>query len=346
MLRLTWRALPIVLAAVVFATTAFSSEDAVRIDVVVPDDAHHAWAIAGQLRELAAAVGINITVRIAPREGSTLAADFMLLPLRSLASQVPELQVLELPFFYAGLDGVHRALDGPLSAELHRVARARGWEVLAILDEGMQVMSGPRRYDRSRNFLGMEFILTRPDPMAEQLLSALNANLRHIEPQDSEEVMRECAIASRATSLPQMQREQLFLVHQNLALTYHRYEGWAIVAPATRWAKFDTRERSKLQHVFEQLTRWQREQAAKRTDAILASFRKGGLLLHQVDDEERAAFQHALPAPTDLLPEKLDSAMRAELVHLASPGTTAVTSAVAGAVASGDEVPDPAPRSQ
>jgi TRAP-type C4-dicarboxylate transport system substrate-binding protein len=340
--RLNWRALPIVLAVVVFATTAFSSEDAVRIDVVVPDEVHHAWAIAGQLREFATAAEINMTVRIAPREVSTLAADFMLLPLRSLATQVPELQVLELPFFYAGLDGVHRALDGPLSAELQRVARARGWEILAILDEGMQVMSGPRRYDRARNFLGMEFILTRPDPMAEQLLSSLNANLRHIEPQDSEEVMRECAIASRATSLPQMQREKLFLVHQNLALTYHRYESWAIVAPATRWAKFDTRERSKLRHVFEQLASWQREQAAKRTDAILASFRKGGLLLHQVDDEERAAFQRTLPAPTELLPEALDGAMRAKLVRLASAGATPVP----GAAASGNELPDPAPRPQ
>jgi len=340
----SWRLFAVLFAAVVHATAAFSSDDTVHIDVVVPDEAHHAWAIPGQLYELAAAAEINITVRIAPREGSTLAADFMLLPLRSLASQVPELQVLELPFFYAGLDGVHRALDGPLSSELQRVARARGWEILAILDEGMQVMSGPRRYDRARNFLGMEFILTRQDPMAEQLLSSLNANLRHIEPQESEEVMRECAIASRATSLPQMQREKLFLVHQNLALTYHRYESWAIMAPATRWAKLDMRDRSKLQHVFEELTRWQREQVAKRTDAILASFRKGGLLLHQVDDEERAAFQRALPAPTELLPEALDGAMRAELVRLASAGATAIPSA--GAAASGNEVPDPAPRSQ
>jgi len=337
----SWRLFAVLSAAVVHATAAFSSDDTVHvhIDVVVPDEAHHAWAIPRQLYELAAAAEINITFRIAPREGRTLAADFMLLPLRSLASQVPELQVLELPFFYAGLDGVHRALDGPLSAELQRVARASGWEILAILDEGMQVMSGPRRYDRAGNFLGMEFILTRPDPMAEQLLSVLNANLRHIEPQDSEEVMRECAIASRATSLPQMQREKLFLVHQNLALTYHRYEGWVIVAPAKRWANLDTRDRSKLRHVFEQLTRWQREQAAKRTDAILASFRKDGLLLHQVDDEERAAFQRALPVPTELLPEALDGAMRAHLVRLVSAGATA------GAAAPGDEVPDPAPHS-
>lgn len=337
--RLNWRAFAVVLAVVVYDTAAFSSENTARVDVVVPDEMHHAWAIAERLHVLAAAVDINVTARIAPLEGSTLTADFMLLPVRSLASQVPELQVLELPFFYAGIDGVHRALDSPLGAELERVAQARGWKILAILDEGMQVMSGPRRYDRARNFLGMEFILTRPDPMAEQLLSALNANLRYIAPQDSEEVMRECVIASRTTTLPQMQLEKLFLVHQNLALTYHRYEGWAIVAPATGWSDIDAQRRLIWQRLFDALTRWQREQSMQRDATILTKVRKDGLLLHEVDGKEWAAFQRALPAPADLLPAELDAATRTELVGLASVGAAAVAR---GAAAAGDVSVGPA----
>ena len=145
MARTSWRIASIMLAAVMHITAAFSSEYGVRIDVVVPDETHHAWAIAEKLRKLATAADLNITVTIAPREGANVAADFMLLPLRSLAPRVPELHVLELPFFYTDITGVHRALDGPLAGSLSLAARSRGWEIMAFLDEGMHVMSGPRR---------------------------------------------------------------------------------------------------------------------------------------------------------------------------------------------------------
>ena len=60
--------------------------------------------------------------RYAPREGGKMVADFMLLPLRSMALQVPELRVLELPFFYTGIAGVQRALQGPLAGILQQTA--------------------------------------------------------------------------------------------------------------------------------------------------------------------------------------------------------------------------------
>ena len=343
MARSSWRIAPLLLAAVAYTTAAFSSENNVRVDVVVPDDKHHAWAIAEKLRELATTADINITTMIAPREGVEMAADFMLLPLRSLAPQVPELHILELPFFYADIDGVHRALDGPLAGSLQQAARSRGWEIVAYLDEGMHVMSGPRRYDRAGNFLGMEFILTRPDPIAEKLLIRLYANRRHIAPQDSEDVMRECAISSRATTLSQMQREKLYLVHQNLALTYHRYEGWLIVAPTTRWDALDERSRAKWLQVFDELVRWQREHNMQHEAAILARFSKDGLLLYEVNSEERAAFRRKLPVFKELLPAELDDITRSRLVRQASIGATAVTGTAAASADTGD---GPAPAAQ
>jgi TRAP-type C4-dicarboxylate transport system substrate-binding protein len=341
----SWHLFAVLSAAVVYATAAFSSDDTVRIDVVVQDEKHHAWTIAEQLQELAATADINITAVIAPREGGKLVADFMLLPLRSMALQVPELHVLELPFFYTDIAGVHRALEGPLAGTWQQAGRTRGWEIVAFLDEGMHVMSGPRRYDRAGNFLGMEFILTRPDPMADQLLARLRANRRHIAPQDSEEVMRECAIASRATTLSQMQREKLYLVHQNLALTYHRYEGWLVVAPVTRWADIDAQRQVTWKRVFDELTRWQREQSVHRESTLLVGWRKDGLLLHEVDGEERATFQRMLSAPNDLRPAELDEATWTELVRLASARAATITG-TAGAAALGDISDGPAPGPQ
>jgi TRAP-type C4-dicarboxylate transport system substrate-binding protein len=138
-----------------------------------------------------------------------------------------------------------------------------------------------------------------------------------------------------------MQQEKLYLVHQNLALTYHRYEGWLIVAPATRWDTLDVQTRTKWLRVFENLVRWQREHNVQHEAAILARFSKDGLLLHEVTSKERAAFQRMLPPLNEFLPAELDDITRSRLVRQASIGAAAVTTTAPANISDG-----PAPAAQ
>jgi C4-dicarboxylate-binding protein DctP len=253
------------------------------------------------------------------------------MPVRSLATQVPELQVLELSFFYADLDAVHRVLDGPLGESLRQAARENGWEILAFWDEGMHVMSGLRRYDRAINLTGMEFIFTRSDPVAETQLGSWNAFPRRIQPEDNETVMRECMVASRATTLQELWREQLQRVHLAITLTNHRYEGWVLAAPTSRWREIPANDRERLQELVAGATHGQRRDARQREMDTLSLLRKEGVIVHDVDEAERKAFQKALPPWTELLSADLDPVTRKRLVSLAATGPAAGTTAVTGA---------------
>ncbi len=316
------------MAAVVPATAVTNSaSDTLRLAMVVPpDDSHFAHTAARQLQKNAAEENLKLVVEIASlTEKPESIPDLLLMPVRSLANQVPALQVLELPLLFPSIGAVHQAVDGELGAFLSREASASGWQILAWWDEGMHVLSGLKRYDRVRNLRIREFLITRPDPVAEKQFQFWRAYPRRIELRDQETVLRECLIASRAATLQQLVREQLFRVHLAVSLTYHRYEGWVIVAANDR---LDAQKNSRLRATLDRTTVWQRADARQREAAALAELRRTGMAIHEVDEAEREAFRKPLPDLTELLPDMLDMQTRQTLVRLASAGTAAVVRAV------------------
>jgi len=332
-------------AAVTTATAAGVSEvRPVRISVVAPsDDDHLALAAATKLQHIAKRQGLDIAVEPASLTGSGAPQpELFVMPVRSLATQVPALQVLELPFFFPTLEAVHTRLDGTLGEYLVDEARRSGWEVVAYWDEGMHLFSGLKRYDRVRNLKAREFLVTRPDPVAEKQFQYWKADARRIDPQDRQAVLRECLIAGRAATLQEIMREQLYRVHLAMSLSNHRYEGWVVVAPAERWADLDEAIKTKLGAALRETTIWQRNDAQQREAAALVELKKAGMTIHEVDASEREAFRNALPDWVELLPDALDAQTKKELIRLASAGATAVVGPAAGAAAA-DERLEPTP---
>ena len=333
------------LAAVVQATAANSPDlDPLQLAVVAPlGEEHFARVASGRLQRTAEEGGLALVVKTASVTGAPgTDPDLFVMPVRSLATQVPALQVLELPFFYPSLEAVHQAVDGGLGASLAREARARGWEIVAWWDEGMHVLSGLKRYDRVRNLKIREFLVTRPDPVAEKQFSYWKAYARRIDPQDRQAVLRECLIASRGATLQEIMREELFRVHLAISLSKHRYEGWVVVAPRERWTALDDQTRNTLQAALLKTTIWQREDVRQREAAALAELQRLGMRVYEVDEAERNAFRQPLPAPAGLLPGELDAQTKKELIRLASAGATAVVGPAAGAAAA-DERLEPTP---
>jgi TRAP-type C4-dicarboxylate transport system substrate-binding protein len=279
-------------AAVVQATAAAVSGPApLQLALVAPPgDDHLARAAARRLQQNAAEGNLELVVETASlTEGAGSEPDLFLMPVRSLATQVPALQVLELPFLFPSLEAVHPAVDDELGALLAREARARGWEILAWWDEGMHVLSGLKRYDRVRNLKIREFLVTRPDPVAEKQFDYWKAYTRRIDPQDREAVLRECLIASRAATLQEI----------------------VVVAPGDRWAGLDGQTRQQLQAALATTTAWQRADARQREAAALAELQRMGMTIYEVDEAERAAFCRTWPGccPTRWMhrPEKHSS---------------------------------------
>ena len=290
-----------------------------QVEVAAPEENRIAWVSARHLLESGGDNGPDLVPRDPSAARDSDASDRLhVLSLHDLAREVPELGVVQLPFFYPDLAAVHRALDGALGSELGAAARVRGWEILAFWDEGLEVMSGNLAYTHARALQGMEFVLLRDDPMAEIELRALDVWSRRSRPASLAELQKECVVSSRSATLQQIRSEQLARVHLDLTLTRHRYEGWVAAMRSEAWGALDPEQRAALAGRLDAMRGWQRERAAQEEESALDALRKDGMTAHPLPPEAWTAYRALQPDWERFLPEALTHESRLRLVVLAA----------------------------
>lgn len=290
--------------------------------VAPPDEDHVAWIAARHLAAEARKDGLTFAIRRASDGEATAPKKLPRLDIRSLrelAGDVPALSVLELPFFYPDLVAVHRALDSELSTALRASARARGWEILALWDEGLHVMSGNQAYIHPHLLQGKEFILLRDDPIAEMELRALDVWSRVSRPTSITQLHKECVVGSRSATLQQIRRERLASVHLDLTLTRHRYEGWVVAMRKADWAKLRPAQQAALTQALRAMQGWQREQARQAEASALRELTEaGGMTARPLPPDSWARYRSMQPEWTQFLPANLTAESRRRLVVLAA----------------------------
>jgi TRAP-type C4-dicarboxylate transport system substrate-binding protein len=298
-----------------------------QIDVAAQDERHIARISA--LHLAGPSVRQDLTLSLSGQANDGRAGPVLrlnVLPVHELARQVPELSVLQLPFFYPDIEAIHRALDGPLGEALKTAARERGWEILDFWDEGMHVMSGNLPYNHARALQGKEFVLLRDDPIAEIELRALDVWSRRARPASLAQLHTECVVASRSATLQQILSEQLARVHLDLTLTRHRYEGWVVAMELEHWHTLDDEARAGLVGRLASMRAWQRRKAAQLEEAAQRELVRQAMTAHPVTQATWQAYRAMQPAWERFLPESLSAESRAALLTLAA-GAAGVDSA-------------------
>jgi TRAP-type C4-dicarboxylate transport system substrate-binding protein len=332
--RLPGRFCASVLSALLWLPGADARE--IEAEVLAPKDVTLVWTSAQHLAEAGANGDPTLVVTDASARATVPGPlGLRILPLHDLAREVPELTVLQLPFFFPDLASVHRAQDGELGAALREAARARGWEILALWDEGLHVMSGNLPYTHPRALQGKEFVLLRDDPIAEMELRALAVWSRRVTPHSLARLHTECVVSSRSATLRQIRSEQLARVHLDLTLSRHRYEGWVVAMRSETWGRLDQEERAGLIERLAGMRDWQRERARQEEDAALNELLRDGMTAHPLPASLWSTYGAMQPSWEGFLPAALTPDSRARLVALA-----AAAAGIDGGGAAGEALPD------
>lgn len=302
-----------------FFAAALDAAAGLSVRVAAPDQRHIAWVSVQRLAELGRARSVELEP--APDRGGgngASAAALRVLPLRELAATLPELSALELPFFFRNLEAIHRALDSALGERLKSAARERGWELLAVWDEGIHLMSGNITYTHPRTLQGAEFVLLRDDPIAEIELRALDSWSRRARPSSLAQLQKECLVSSRSTTAQQMVREGLARVHLDITLSRHRYEGWVVAMPLAAWRALSVSERDGLSAALKEMTGWQRERALEAEEAALRGLARDGMTMHPLAPETWTRYRAMQPDWDAFRPAGVKPELWRELVVLAA----------------------------
>lgn len=307
------------LSLCLFAAMPGRAAAALPVLVAAPDAQHVAWIAAQRLAELARERGVELAPLQASAIGQSVDAKALnVVSVREFARALPELSAIELPFFYSDLAAVHRGLDGEFGAALKSSARERGWELLAVWDEGLQLMSGNIAYTDPVHLRGAEFVLLREDPIAEIGLRALDSWSRSARPASLVQLQKECLVSSRSATAQQMVRERLARVHLDLTLSRHRYEGWAVAMSANAWSALTPAQRDGLSAALRALSTWQRERAAEQEQAALRALLRDGMTAHPLAADTWQRYRAMQPDWDSFLPAGVQPGLWRRLVLLAA----------------------------
>lgn len=319
------RGLGLRVCALFFALSAAAAAEpkSISVEVRAPDATHVVWISAAHLAESALKHGVELSP-ILQRPATSSDAKLVVLALHEFPQLVPAVSVLELPFFFSDLPALHRAVDGRLGNELRTAARASGWELLAIWDEGMELMSGNIPYLHPQVLSGKEFVILREDPIAEKSLLALDIWTRRASPASVAELQTECVVSGRSITAQQIVREQLARVHLDITLSRHRYVGWVVAMRTEVWSRQDPRVRAALSKTLREMSAWQRERAREEEDRALAALKRDGMTTYPLPPESWKRYRQMQPAWESFMPEALPHDKRRELVEVAAKSTAPI----------------------
>jgi TRAP-type C4-dicarboxylate transport system substrate-binding protein len=314
----------------------------IQIDVAATDSRHIAQVSARHLAGPDPTSSLTLTLAAgAEQKSAPSPSSLRVLPLHDFARDVPELGVVQLPFFYPDLAAVHRSLDGELGERLTTAAATRGWRIVAFWDEGMQVMSGNLAYTHPRALQGREFLVLRDDPMAEKEALALDAWSRRARPDSLSALHKECLVGSRAATLQQILAEQLARVHLDVTLTRHRYEGWVVAMRDADWQALDNETRAALTAKLAGMLAWQRDRAAKAEEAALRELVASAMTAHPLPAETWQTYRRLQPAWESFLSVSLAAESRLDLVVLAATAAGVDVGGGRGAGRASEALPQP-----
>jgi TRAP-type C4-dicarboxylate transport system substrate-binding protein len=298
-----------------------SSDQTLFINDTIAHDSAAARAAQRWVTTMPSEPKLKLQFMPASSENITSKTGVVLAPLGQWSRVVPALDVLRLPFFYADVSAVQRAIDGELGTQLAQATQQAGWKLLAIWDAGMTAFSGNQRYNRLQNLSGMQFALWEHDPLVETELRALDVWSRVVGERGVQRMTQECLVNSRSATPAQMQRENLAKVHLDLTLTHDRYEGVVLAIPSALWNSMTTAQRKNMTTRLPDITAWERAQAAQAQTQAVEALRKAGMQVHQLDATQWQTFASRMPPWQDFL-VKLDTKTANDLIAAARIAAT------------------------
>jgi TRAP-type C4-dicarboxylate transport system substrate-binding protein len=208
-----------------------------------------------------------------------------------LGSRVPELNALEVPFLFDGLQSAHAAVDGEFGAWLTAATeRQTGLEVLGYWDNGFRHFTNRLRpVHRPEDVAGM-VVRLQPNEIHRRMVEAWGAEGRLVDLSDGIRMITEGEVDAQENPLANTVAYGVDKVHGHVTMTGHLYGARGLYAhPATLEALPDDLG-SEVRAAASEAIIFQRDAAAAYEGELRARLEGQGAEFVDLTADERAAF--------------------------------------------------------
>ena len=182
-----------------------------------------------------------------------------------LATVVPQVALLGLPFLFTSVQQAWPVLDGKIGNKLASLSKKKGLPVLAWWDNGLRdITDNPRSISTPDDVKGLK-IRTPDDPMTIDIFKALGANPTPMDFGQVYTALRQGTIDGQENPIVNIWSSKLYEVQKYLSLTRHKYESTPFIVSPTTMSGLSKSDQKVLRNAATKARDYQRDQLVKQT---------------------------------------------------------------------------------
>lgn len=289
-----------------------------RLGYTLPPDSHYGDAASAMAEELARGSSQRLKLQQFPSgqlgDARAMAAalrrgelDLLIAATGAFSAEIPDLQILDLPYLFENSDHAAAVLAGPVGKRLMAAVNASGMIGLAWGDNGFREITNAKRPLRRPEDLQGLRIRVMASPVLADGLRRLGAiptlNVPFLELFGA---LRQGALDGQENPLGVIMSIELWRVQRYVSLTDHAFLAALIVVSPARWDMLVETERALLIAAAQAGATAMRARATADREAGIAQARQRGMVVEVNPD--RAAFRAALNAATADFAKRFDPA--------------------------------------
>lgn len=207
---------------------------------------------------------------------------------------LPQFELFDLPYMFANRDALRRVTLGPLGGELFKLLEDKGIVGLAYWDNGFKVMSANRPLNLPADYKGLKMRI-KSSKVLDAQMRALGTQPQVMAFSEVYQGMQTGVVDGSENSIPNFYTQKFFEVQKFVALSYHGYDGYAVIVNKKFWEGLPADVRATLEKAMREATDYENELSLKENQDDLAKIRVTGRIeAHELTGAEQAALRKAL----------------------------------------------------
>ena len=230
----------------------------------------------------AAQLGDDLTMLSALRTGTL---DMSINSQGPIASVLPELSALGLPYLFSSQAKAWELLDGPVGQELAKKLEPKNLILLAWMDNGIrQITNNKRPITKPDDLKGVK-LRTPPDPSTVDMFQAMGASTQQINFSELYIALQQGVVDGQENPLANIHAGKLHEVQKFISITNHKYESTPFVMSGITWGRLSADDRKLIKEAAQEATVMQRNLMAAADEKLLAEYQKMPSLQVNIADQ-------------------------------------------------------------
>lgn len=245
------------------------------------------------------------------------ALEVAILPTGWAAPLAPGVQVLDLPFLFPDRDVLYRVIDGPIGAEIMKPLNKVNIEGVAFWESGFKQFTGNFPINKPSDYQGKK-IRTMPAPVIQEQFRAFGAAPTAIDFKELYSALQQRVVDGQENPIATIAANRFYEAQKYMTLSDHGFLAYMFMLNKPFLEKLPEDQRKILIDAAREAALYQRQIIQDEEKKHLETFRKAGMQISTLTNEQRAEFQKASRSVYDWFSTRYGSdtlnLVRAEIV--------------------------------